>query len=42
MDEEPLDDGVNGSHVDLLIKCVVSVVLVLWGAGSVLKNGYQN
>ena len=42
MDEEPLDDGVNGSHVDVLIKRVVSVVLVLWGVGSVLKNGYEN
>ena len=29
VDGEPLDDGVNGSYVDVL-KRVVSVVLVLW------------
>ena len=36
----PLDDWVNGSHVDVLLKRVVSVVLVMWGVGPILRNGY--
>ena len=35
-----LDDWVNGSYVDVLLKRVVSVVLVLRGVGPVLRNGY--
>ena len=36
----PLEDWVNGSYVDVLLKRVVSVVLVLWGVGPILRNGY--
>ena len=36
----PLDDWVNGSYVDVSLKCVASVVLVLWVVGPVLRNGY--
>ena len=35
-----LDDWVNGSYVDVLLKRVVSVVLVLRGVGPILRNGY--
>ena len=35
-----LDDWVNGSHADVLLKRVVSVVLVMWGVGPILRNGY--
>ena len=38
----PLDDGVNGSYVDVSLKGVVRVVLVLLGVGPVLNNGYGN
>ena len=27
---EPLDNGVNGSYVDVLLKHMVSMILVLW------------
>ena len=37
----PLDDSVNGGYVDIY-SCVVSVVLILWGVGPILKNGYGN
>ena len=36
----PSEDWVNGSYVDVLLKRVVSVVLVLWGVGPILRNGY--
>ena len=36
----PLEDWVNGSYVDVLLIRVVSVVLVLWGVGPILRNGY--
>ena len=39
---ERLKIEVNGSYVDVLLKRVVSVVLVLWGVGPVLRNGYEN
>ena len=39
---ERLKIEVNGSYVDVLLKRVVSVVLVLWGVGPVLRNGYGN
>ena len=42
VDEVPLDDGVNGSYVDVLLKSVVSVVLVLCGVGPVLRSGNGN
>ena len=42
MDRAPLEDGVNGSYFDVLLKYMVRVVLVLWGVGSVLRNGYGN
>ena len=43
MSRLPLDECVNGSYyVGVLLKCVVSVVLVLWGVGPVLRNGYRN
>ena len=42
VDEMPLDDGVNGSYVDVLLKGVVSVVLVLCGVGPVLRSGNGN
>ena len=35
----PLDDWVNGSYVDVLLKQVASAVLVLWGVGPILRNG---
>ena len=38
----PLDDWVNSSYDDVLLKRVVSVVLVLWGVGPILRNGYGN
>ena len=37
---EPLDNGVNGSYVDVLLKHMVSMILVLWWGGPVLRNGY--
>ena len=36
----PLDDWLNGSYIDVLLKRVVSVVLVRWGVGPILRNGY--
>ena len=39
---ERLKIEVNGSCVDVSLKRVVSVVLVLWGVGPVLRNGYGN
>ena len=43
VDGELLDDGVNGSYVvDDSLKHVLSVVLVLWAVGPVLRNGYGN
>ena len=36
-----LDDSVNGGYVDIYSR-VVSVVLVLWGVGPILRNGYGN
>ena len=36
-----LDDWVNGGFVDIY-SCVVSVVLVLWGVGPVLRNVFGN
>ena len=36
----PLEDWVNGSYVDVLLKRVMSVVLVLWGVGPILRNGH--
>ena len=38
---EPLDDWVIGGFVDIYSR-VVSVVLVLWGVGPILGNGYGN
>ena len=38
----PLDGWVNSSYDDVLLKRVVSVVLVLWGVGPILRNGYGN
>ena len=38
---EPLDDWVNGGYVDTYSR-VVSVVLVPWGVGPILRNGYGN
>ena len=35
----PLNDWINGSYV-VLLKGVVSVVLVMWGVGPILRNGY--
>ena len=32
-----LDDWVN---IDVLLKSVVSVALVMWGVGPILRNGY--
>ena len=37
----PLDDSVNGGYVDIYSR-MVSVVLVLWGVGPILRNGYGN
>ena len=37
----PLDDSVSGGYVDIYSH-VVSVVLVLWGVGPILRNGYGN
>ena len=36
-----LDYSVNGGYVDIYSR-VVSVVLVLWGVGPILRNGYGN
>ena len=36
-----LDDSVNGGYVDIYSR-VVSVVLVLWRVGPILRNGYGN
>ena len=33
--------GVNGSYVAVLLKQVVSVVLVLWRVGPVLRNEHE-
>ena len=30
------------SYVDVLLKRVLSMVLVLWGVGPILRNGYGN
>ena len=38
---ESLDDWVIGGFVDIYSR-VVSVVLVLWGVGPILRNGYGN
>ena len=38
---EPLDDWVNGGYVDIYSRGV-SEILVLWGVGPVLRNGYGN
>ena len=37
----PLDDSVNGGYVDIYSR-VVSVVLVLWGVGPILRNVFRN
>ena len=37
----PLDDSVSGGYGDIYSR-VVSVVLVLWGVGPILRNGYGN
>ena len=37
----PLGDWVDGSYVDIYSR-VMSVVLVLWVVGSILRNGYGN
>ena len=37
----PLGDRVNGGFVDIY-SCVVSVVLVLWGVGPILRNVFGN
>ena len=37
----PLDDSVNGGYADIYSR-VVSVVLVLWEGGPILRNGYGN
>ena len=35
------DDWVNnGSYVDVLLKRVLSMVLVLWGVGPIIRDGY--
>ena len=36
-----LDYSVNGGYVDIYSR-VVSVVLVLWGVGPILRNGCGN
>ena len=36
-----LGDWFNGGYVDIYSR-VVSVVLILWGVGPILKNGYGN
>ena len=39
----PFDVWVNGSRdVDVLLKRVLSMVLVLWGADPILRNRYGN
>ena len=40
MSGAPLDDWINGSCVDVLLKRVVTVVLVLWGDGPILRHVY--
>ena len=37
----PLDDWVNGGFVDIY-SYLVSVVLVLWGIGPILRNKFGN
>ena len=37
----PVDDWVTGDFIDIYSRAV-SVVLVLWGVGSVLRSGYGN
>ena len=37
----PLDDWVNGGFVDIYSR-VVSVVLVLWGNGPIVRNVFGN
>ena len=37
----PLDDWVNGGFVDIYSR-VVSVVLVLWGVGPIVRNVFGN
>ena len=37
----PLDYWVNGGYVDIYSR-VVSRVLVLWGVGPIVRNGYGN
>ena len=37
----PLDDWVHGGYIDICSQ-VVSLVLVLWGVGPILRNGYGN
>ena len=37
----PLDDWVNDGYVDIYSRAV-SVVLVLWGVGPILRNEYGN
>ena len=37
----PLDDSVNGGYVDIYSR-VVSVVLVLWGVGPILRHVFGN
>ena len=34
----PFDDCLNDSYVDVLLKCVLSVALVLWGFGPIIRN----
>ena len=36
----PLDDWANDGSVDVF-SCMVSMVLVLWGVGAILGNGYE-
>ena len=36
----PVDDWVNGSYIDIYSRAV-SVVLVLWGVGSILRVGME-
>ena len=36
-----LDDWINCGYVDIYSR-VVCVVLVLWGVGHILRNGYRN
>ena len=38
----PLGDSANGGYIDVSVTSVVSlhIVLVLWGSGLILGNGY--